>query len=572
MAQEPEDERNGASIARAGKRKWGYDPEQVDAFLERAHALYEAEGVRLTQRDIQNVSFDLTKNGYDIAQVDAALARLERAVVDKQTTWEIGEHGRVAWKAQTEELYRQIAEHASREAGQRFQDGKKKHPSYDRKQVDRLVDQIVDKAAAELGIDGMRAEDAKALVDLNSNTVTNVVFTQRNGTRGYDERQVDYFLYACVQLLSRIESYARVADYVEGDAASNAQAARESVSSDVSSLFSAHAGHVLDHDAADAGSAMPRSYAPAASSASFDALHKAEQAIFAAPSATSPVAPAAPISPAPQVPSPLPFSPSASADASFAQPNDDDHHDAANGEQAPAAASSSLARLANLAASAAPVEPVASVAPTDSELRSPFPVQSQSSGEAMPVSFAPAVKPQHETIAAAQEPTPLSQQTQAWSMPVAESQSDFAVAQPASAAPQYEPAATQYAQPAAARATQFAQPAQSAQPFQTTQAEPAAASEQPAAYRPFAAPQSHSVVNGNASAYDAAHHGSGDADSKTNGGSDVNDEQRWPSIDSSFQSLFANNEQSLNLDIPDLSFPSLYSDGSDADHSGKKQQ
>lgn len=37
MAQQSE-----ASIPRAGKRKWGYDPGQVDEFLEHAHALYAA--------------------------------------------------------------------------------------------------------------------------------------------------------------------------------------------------------------------------------------------------------------------------------------------------------------------------------------------------------------------------------------------------------------------------------------------------------------------------------------------------------------------------------------------------
>ena len=94
MAQEPETEKNASGIAHAAKRKWGYDAEQVDAFLERAHMLYEGEGAQLTQHDIQNVSFELVKGGYVIAQVDAALARLERAVVDKQTTWEISQHGR----------------------------------------------------------------------------------------------------------------------------------------------------------------------------------------------------------------------------------------------------------------------------------------------------------------------------------------------------------------------------------------------------------------------------------------------------------------------------------------------
>ena len=71
MAQEPESERNASGIARTSKRKWGYDSEQVDAFLERAHMLYEGEGAQLTQHDIQNVSFDLVKGGYVIAQVGA---------------------------------------------------------------------------------------------------------------------------------------------------------------------------------------------------------------------------------------------------------------------------------------------------------------------------------------------------------------------------------------------------------------------------------------------------------------------------------------------------------------------
>ena len=220
MAQELREGDGKAGIARAGKRKWGYDPAQVDAFLERAHTLYDSEGIRLTQRDIQSVSFDLTKDGYVIAQVDAALNRLERAVVDKQTAWEIAQHGRVTWKAQTENLYQQILEHVEREQGERFKPGEAKQPSYDKKQVDRLTDQIVDKVAASLGVDGVTEDDVRDLADLNAVSVSNVIFTQRKGKKGYDERQVDYFLNACVQLLSRIESYARV-----GGASANEPAA-----------------------------------------------------------------------------------------------------------------------------------------------------------------------------------------------------------------------------------------------------------------------------------------------------------------------------------------------------------
>lgn len=68
MAQQPESGRNASGIARAGKRKWGYNPEQVDEFLERTHALYDSEDAQLTQQDIQNVSFDLSKGGYVISR------------------------------------------------------------------------------------------------------------------------------------------------------------------------------------------------------------------------------------------------------------------------------------------------------------------------------------------------------------------------------------------------------------------------------------------------------------------------------------------------------------------------
>ena len=69
MAQEPESERNASGIARTSKRKWGYDSEQVDAFLERAHMLYEGEGAQLTQHDIQNVSFELVKGSCTLTPI-----------------------------------------------------------------------------------------------------------------------------------------------------------------------------------------------------------------------------------------------------------------------------------------------------------------------------------------------------------------------------------------------------------------------------------------------------------------------------------------------------------------------
>ena len=308
MAQELQSGDNPAGIARAGKRKWGYDPSQVDAFLERAHALYDSEGARLTQQDIQDVSFDLAKDGYVIAQVDAALARLERAVVDKRTAWEISQQGRVAWKAQTESLYRQIIAHAERDEGERFKPGEPKQPSYDKKQVDSLTDQIVDKAAAALGVDGVSDEDVRALADLNAASVSNVVFTQRKGPKGYDERQVDYYLHSCVQLMSRLESYARIADYMGGDGTGNgAEAgavASESASvppiAGVSPTNAPAVQPLIDAQYRPEGEAAANEtqlIAPTASqnSESFDALHQAEQNLFSVPAAANDAPSFAPI-------------------------------------------------------------------------------------------------------------------------------------------------------------------------------------------------------------------------------------------------------------------------------------
>lgn len=398
MAQELREGDGKSGIARAGKRKWGYDPAQVDAFLERAHALYDSEGMNLTQHDIQNVSFDLRKNGYVIAQVDAALGRLERAVVDKQTTWEIAQHGRVTWKAKTEKLYHEVQNHAERNERERFKSGAPKQPSYDKKQVDRLVDQIVDKAAAALGVDGVTEDDVRSLADLNADTVNNVIFTQRKGKRGYDERQVDYFLNACVQLLSRLESYARVADFVSGEPAAPAQTATNVTvqANGVSPLFAS-------------GTQRPATderFAPSAVAhdESFDALHQAEQSLFTAPApaAPAPVAPAAPAAAAPIAYAPAP----ASFDASTST-------NSTNAEQPVSFAPAAYPVHASNESAAKPVSETPSVAPTAAVAAEPpvsvpsAPVSGAIAGSAP--SFASA-QSSHESAAPSSTPSVFAEQ------------------------------------------------------------------------------------------------------------------------------------------------------------------
>lgn len=270
MTHKPDTARNASGMERVGKRKLGYNVAQVDAFLERAHTLYESDEARLTQQDIQEVSFDLERNGYVIGQVDAALSRLERAVVDKCTEQEISECGRVAWKARAEELYRKLLKHAQRDYRERFDNGASRRPSYARKQVDIMVDQALDKIALMLGHELEWETDENTLNDINSTYVSNVIFTQKTGKHGYDERQVDYYLNACVRLLSSLESLKRLDKYVDSDysghtlveaiaAASAAEDKRASVAAASSAAASASA-------ASDAPSFAPAAKVSSASS------------------------------------------------------------------------------------------------------------------------------------------------------------------------------------------------------------------------------------------------------------------------------------------------------------------
>ncbi|RFT37829.1 cell division protein DivIVA, partial [Bifidobacteriaceae bacterium NR015] len=162
--------------------------------------------------------------------VDAALSRLERAVVDKCTEQELAQCGRVAWKARVEALYRKLLQHAQRDYRDRFDRGSSRHPSYARKQVDIMVDQALDKIALMLGHELEWETDKETLQDIDSAYVSNVIFTQKNGKHGYDERQVDYYLNACVRLLSSLESFERVEQYVDADNSSSSYSRAESES------------------------------------------------------------------------------------------------------------------------------------------------------------------------------------------------------------------------------------------------------------------------------------------------------------------------------------------------------
>lgn len=269
MAQNTNTSRNTSSMERVGKRKFGYNVSQVNEFLERAHKSYVSNDMELTQKDIQEVSFDLERNGYVISQVDAALSRLENAVVDKITEYDISHRGRVVWKAELEDIYRTLLKHAKRAERQRFAPGEDKRPSYDRTQVDELVNQILDKIAVSLGRAPSWDTEEDILNEIESEFVSDIVFTQRKGKHGYDERQVDYYLNACVRVLSKLESYDRISNDLDVNAADSYEDSNSEEKSDSEFGLSSLVKNSEDNSAESSEknvSSLP-SFAPTSSSA-----------------------------------------------------------------------------------------------------------------------------------------------------------------------------------------------------------------------------------------------------------------------------------------------------------------
>lgn len=294
MASKPDTARNSSGIERVGKRKKGYSVEQVNDFLERAHSLYESSDISLTQKDIQDVSFDLEDEGYAIPQVDAALSRLERAVVDKTTQYEISNRGKVVWKAQADEEYRVLLSHSQRDYKMRFDSAQSRKPSYDKKQVDNVVNKSLDKIAVLLGYNPVWGSSLSDLDKIDAMFVSNVLFTQRSGKRGYDERQVDYYLNACVRLLSRLESYDRVAKYTDFDPSDSVDSANFGVSAKSNNDLqenvvskTSSAPSVVEHSVVEPAAApAPSTLMPPAIPPSIPVEHHAQKAIFTPHSAS----------------------------------------------------------------------------------------------------------------------------------------------------------------------------------------------------------------------------------------------------------------------------------------------
>ncbi|MFD1719375.1 DivIVA domain-containing protein [Georgenia deserti] len=180
----------------AGRWRTGYDREQVEDFFTRARAAYEeseprADGSeRIDEHDVRAAAFDLVRDGYSTAAVDAALDRLEAAFVQRTRSAFIAEHGEAAWMDRTADLATTLYPRLLRPAGKRFR-APEKGRGYDREAVDELMDRLI--AYFDEGGEMTSAE-------LRATTFPSVP-----ARRAYHEGTVDAYLARAVEVLVAVE-------------------------------------------------------------------------------------------------------------------------------------------------------------------------------------------------------------------------------------------------------------------------------------------------------------------------------------------------------------------------------
>lgn len=169
----------------ASGRQRGYHRAAVDTFLAAARQSFENDLDDLTAADVRAASFPLVKGGYAIADVDAALARVEDALAARRRERVVRDSGAEGWVVQAREDAQAILDHLARRPKHRFARTGVLTFGYRVDEVDHVMDRIVRY---------LRDGDAVSAEQLRSAAF-------RMQRRGYREEQVDALLDAAIDVV-----------------------------------------------------------------------------------------------------------------------------------------------------------------------------------------------------------------------------------------------------------------------------------------------------------------------------------------------------------------------------------
>lgn len=165
-------------------RERGYHRAAVDTFLAAARESFESEG-DLTAGDVRIASFPLVKGGYVVADVDAALGRIEDAFAARRREQAVRDGGAEEWVVEAREQAQEILDHLSRERKHKFARTGFLTFGYRTDEVDHVASRIVRY---------LRDGDELTVEQLRS-----AAFRMQRG--GYREEQVDALLDAAIDVI-----------------------------------------------------------------------------------------------------------------------------------------------------------------------------------------------------------------------------------------------------------------------------------------------------------------------------------------------------------------------------------
>ncbi|PJI94420.1 DivIVA domain-containing protein [Luteimicrobium subarcticum] len=170
----------------------GYDPDEVDDFFEFAREVYEGRrSEEFGGADIQAVSFELIRGGYDTHEVDAALDRLETAFSVRVRSNFVASNGPQAWMEKIADDAKSLYPRLNRPTCEKFAPAGRGEAGYDMDEVDALCDRLVDYFDRQ--------------VPLSASEVRGATFRRRRGKDAYAEGPVDAYLARAVEVLLGVE-------------------------------------------------------------------------------------------------------------------------------------------------------------------------------------------------------------------------------------------------------------------------------------------------------------------------------------------------------------------------------
>ncbi|MGH3689052.1 MAG: DivIVA domain-containing protein [Microbacterium sp.] len=173
------------AFALTSGRVRGYHRAAVDTFLASARRAFEAGGDELSADDVRTASFPLVKGGYVVADVDAALGRVEDAFAARERERVVRSQGAGAWVEQARSDAQTILDHLARPRRRRFARTGVLTFGYRIDEVDHVSTRIVRY---------LRDGDALTVEQLRS-----AAFRMQRG--GYREEQVDALLDATIDVI-----------------------------------------------------------------------------------------------------------------------------------------------------------------------------------------------------------------------------------------------------------------------------------------------------------------------------------------------------------------------------------